>query len=144
MAFLNNIDIVNGHRFSERKVMLYQLYVLYDTITVGYWKAISVKNCIFNKGQIDIFVFFTLNITVNTIWFVYSEYLYFTFQLNHYEWLTNTLLISCNILVYVLWQMSIIVSIAFSVSQKSYTKSLSQIYFVKYCFTVSTIAVCHY
>lgn len=67
MAFLNNIDIVNGHRFSERKVMLYQLYVLYDTITVGYWKAISVKNCIFNRGQIDIFVFITLNSKYNLV-----------------------------------------------------------------------------
>lgn len=47
--------------------MLYQLYVLYDTITVGYWKAISVKNCIFNKGQIDIFVFFTLNSKYNLV-----------------------------------------------------------------------------
>lgn len=42
-------------------------YVLYDTITVGYWKAISVKNCIFNKGQIDIFVFFTLNSKYNLV-----------------------------------------------------------------------------
>lgn len=72
--------------------------MLYDTITVGYWKAISVKNCILAKDKL-IFLF-SLLWTVNTIWFVYSEYLYFTFQLNHYEWLTNTLSVSCNILVY--------------------------------------------
>lgn len=50
-----------------KEKLCYINYVLYDTITVGYWKAIYVKNCIFSKGQIDIFVFFTLNSKYNLV-----------------------------------------------------------------------------
>lgn len=113
--------------------------MLYDTITVGYWKAISVKNCIFSKGQIDIFVFFTLNSKYNLVclfrvfvwiimndwqihfqypviyWYMYCDRCPSLFQL-HFQFLKN--LVQNLYRKYTLWNIvSLLVLLQFAITR---------------------------